>query len=273
MEIAELKELFSSYNIKIPPKAIAVIEQSVQSEKYSIDTVAHWIKTNPEKYRDLFNNRELFKQQINPESIKNISGLHAYAKTLKLDIPESTMTAMETSIKNKEYSPSILANYLQGKAYQQFLQSTKVPYISEADHKQIKDSYGTDGYNRYIKNLSDLSKKTGVTEPVLHSISQEYFRDLPRAMTLLNETLKKLPEINSDRSSIEAYSKACGHPLNEIKIQFLYDINLTKDEMKAHIMRSAIENFSKGPELFRNKIVAIGKEHQNEHTKQQELSI
>lgn len=261
-----LKELCNSYQIKIPEKIYDFIENSINSERYSFENVAHWIKSDPAKYRDIFNKRELFKPQISPESIKDIPGLYAYAKALKLEIPASTMTAMENSIKNKEYSPSILANYLQGKAYQQFLQSTKVPYISEADHKQIKDSYGTDSYTVYIKCLSEISEKAGISEPVIHSIAQEYFRDFPRAMLLLNDSLRKFPKISNDKSSIYSYSNACGYTLNPQKVQFFHDINLSTDEIKAHIFRSTVEDFVKGPEKFKEKLILSRKENVHEFT-------
>ena len=279
MDLDKIKDFCKENDIRMTDVAYTHIEQSVKLGKYSYEQVADYIQKKAPEFRQLFEHRELFKPSIEPQEIKNEQQLKAYAESLSIKIPEKTFQDMARSIREGKNSPSQLANYLRGHAYEQFLQSKTVPHISEATHKQIKDNLGEHKYHVYTANLQTVSKKIGLTEPTVHHLAERFTVDKAEALQLYSHTTRNaLPSLDtSSAKTVSEYAKRLGVDLSEHQSQILIDSNLSKDEIKKHIAYTSFEQFSKDPERLSHVINSPAKQveiqKQQTKTKEPELSL
>jgi hypothetical protein len=261
MEISDIRTLCDSLGIKMPDQAFSHIECSVTQGKYSFEDAAEWIQMKSDSFKDLYNYRELFREKIEFESKTDIHCLERYAAHLNIEIPPETLEKMKQAIAEGRNSPSQLANYLRGYAYEQFLQSPNVPYLSDAEHGYLKEDLGSFGYSSYLKALGRISRMTSISEPALNHLADRFLRDKPSGMELYGTILSRhpVPHLAQTPAGISAYAKSLGVEMTPEKATFLLDAQLQPDEIRKHIMHASFDNYTDGPNQFAKSIEGLVK--------------
>jgi hypothetical protein len=256
MNISPLLIHCKSLGLDFPDRLYSHIEKSIEDGRYSLEQAVAWTTEKANEYRDLMQYRDLFKSQTSVDSIKDIPSLKQYADELRIKIPDETMKKMEQSVKDGKLSPSELANYLRGTAYEHFLQSKNVPSLSEADHTHLKTTLGPENYKLYAESLAAVSKKTGLTEPALDQIADKLFHDKAKAMKLYSDAISNvsIPELQSQPESVIAYAKKVGVDMPPPRANLLCDLQLDKDELKKHIIHLSFETFSEMDRSFSKRL-------------------
>jgi hypothetical protein len=261
MPIPEIQSLCESHKIHMTKSAYEYIESSINSGKYTLDQVRGYIEKDPASYRDLYNYRDLFKKTVDTSLVKDAESLKYYADQLGVSIPEKTFDAMSLAIREGRNSPSQLANYLRGHAYEQFLQSKNVPHLSDAEISGLKQNMGKEASDQYLRSLEKVSRAVNIPQTALHQVVDEYSKDRRDALALYEKIVSNSPpaQLEKSQDSIVKYSKSIGVTMDESKAQFLIDIQLTKEEIAKHIVHSSFERFSKGPEQFKSQVESLSK--------------
>jgi hypothetical protein len=193
------------------------------------------------------------------------SGIRSYAATLGIVIPESSLKAMMSSVRQGRCSPSHLAQYLEGTAYARFLQTDYPPRISERRFLTLQGLLG-ERYNEYVVSLQTLSKRLELSETFIDHTASRQLTDpngcpyLPFISNILSEAPP--PALSLNTASIAAYSRHEGVPMDPIQAeQLLSASHPSPREIKRHIFACSYTNFTRDPKGFSDTLRSYRKEH------------
>lgn len=267
MEFEDVQNICAEHGIKMTKEAFERMKLSVAEGKYTYDQVGRWLDNSPGKYRDVFNYRDMFKEIPAAGSVNDVEGLQNYAEQLQIEIPEDTFELMKQSVRVGEHSPSQLANYLRGSAYHQFLQSADVPNLSEAEHATLRVEMSPQSYEKYSASLQNISRQFGLPQPAVHQIATELFADRAEAVQLFDKVLSEIPVETLERTQkgIKAFAEQLGLYVTEEHASFYEDATLPPNQLKAHFLHCAAEQFSNGPEGYAQAVKSANLKQEDEY--------
>ncbi|NLD99026.1 MAG: hypothetical protein GX640_04065 [Fibrobacter sp.] len=255
----DVTELSERLNLRLSDSTLDKMKLSVENGTYTLDTLGKFLFTLKDEVEIKRNERLMNNPPaMTKYEVTNAETLAAYAKELQIDIPDSTFKKMVQSIKDRNHSPSQLAQYLEGLAYQRFLQSPDVPYISEKRHENLKSELG-DRYPEYYSGIKQLSISSGLPEPFIDKLIFARIYDEKNDSLFISDWIKEtgkvtLKNIGNDAKSISETADKYGLKINQIEAQAFLDAGFTKTDIAKHILRHSYESFISSPELFKGQI-------------------
>jgi hypothetical protein len=250
MNIVEFEQKCKKIGVILPPESIRRIEASIDGKEYTEEQAFAYLQKASQQYVESEKYNQFFKSKAD-YAITTIDDVKRYARDLDIKIPDTTLTKMEQSISEKKTSPSALANYLQGFAYEQYLQSKDVPRLSAAEHDTLKTNLGS-GYTHYVNALDTLHKTTGISENAFHRIADTFFKDKAVCSIIYSRSITDTAarDFNLTKHSVSDYAERIGVKLNHQDAQIILDSGLSKEEIRKHLVYASVESYSKNPEKF-----------------------
>lgn len=259
MDMVEFEKKCRSIGVTFPPESLKRIETSIAGNEYTAEQALAYFQKASQQYIESERYSKFFKQQAD-YSINNIEDVKRYARDLDIKIPEATLGKMEQAISEKKTSPSALANYLQGHAYEQYLQSKDVPRLSTADHDALKEKLQA-GYAQYVNVLDTLHRTTGISETAFNRIADTFFKDKAVCSTFYAKSIAENAVYNFslNKFSMSEYAERLGVSMSTKDAQIILDSGLSKDEIRKHIVYASVESYARNPEKFVEKCNQITK--------------
>jgi post-segregation antitoxin (ccd killing protein) len=231
----KLQQYAKQHGLFIPENVMSNMQEHLASGQINYADLGQFVQKLSAEKNISTEEKNIFKQAtLSAADVNSERTLMEYAKQLKIDIPEQTKALMVQDIRKQNTTPSKLANYLEGVSYERYLQSSDVPYLSEARHASIRQELGDNGYKKYTESVSSMAIKLGVTENAIDHLADKYLTDKVNGLQYINKSLPELnaPALHSESASIMQYSKHIGLPIDENKADILAENQLSKPQIK-----------------------------------------